>query len=228
MKIHPDTFTILKHFSRIHKSLTVPAGRVLTTITPQKTVVARAETPTDFPRQFSIFDLNRFLSVASLFGPDAEYAFGDEGIDVSEDGRSATYRYADDAVIKTKPPQGEIKFPSVDAEFRMSATDYRTLMKAAGVLGLEQVAVVGDGGATYLRALDAGNPLADRFSIRVGDAERDFVAVIKRENLDLFPSDYVVTVTRRGMARFVGSPVTSWVALESESKFAEEPAPAGA
>ena len=219
MRIHPQTIQVLKHFSEIYKSLTIPIGNTITTITPQKTVVARATVPTSFERQFTVYDLKRFLSVASLLGDDADYEFRDGSVVIRNSGQLATYTYADDAVVKTKPPQGEIKMPSLDAEFKLTQNDLKNLRRAAAVLGLPQLAVVGEDGVITLRAVDTANPLADGYSITVGETDQVFTAVLKLENLILYPDDYSVAVTKRGMARFTGQTVTTFVALEHESKF---------
>ena len=219
MRIHSQTIQVLKHFSEIHKSLTIPVGNTITTITPQKTVVARAITPTSFERQFTIYDLKRFLSVASLLGDDADFDFRDGSVVIRNHGQVATYTYADDAVIKTKPPQGEIKMPSLDAEFKLSQADLKGLRRAAAVLGLPQIAVIGEDGAIMLKVIDVTNPLADTYSITVGETNQLFTAILKLENLILYPDDYHVVVTRRGMAKFTGPTVTTFIALEHESKF---------
>src|SRR5208337_1354096 len=196
MRVHPDTVQVLRHFSEIYKSLTIPAGDVITTITPQKTIVARAKTPTVFERQFTIYDLKRFLSVASLLGDDADYEFHEGSVVIRNGGQLATYTYADDAVVKTKPPAGDIKMPSLDAEFKMSQADLKSLRRAAAVLGLPQVAVIGLDGAVTLRAIDTANPLADTYSIQVGETNHAFTAVLKLENIILYPDDYHVAVTK--------------------------------
>jgi gp45 sliding clamp len=221
VKIHTDTLTVLKQFSRIHKSITVPVGNVLTTITPLKTIVARASTPTSFERRFTVYDLDKFLGVVSLFN-DPDFLLEERYMVISDAHRSVQYTYADENVIKTKPPVNPIAMPSVDAKFNVTSDNLRDLGKALGVLGLPHVRVLGSGGKVYLQATDTKNPLVDKFSIRVGEADSEFEAVINKENLNLFPSDYEVSVTRKGMVNFSGKLISYWIALEEDSKFGGE------
>lgn len=219
MKIHPDTLTVLKNFARIHKGLTVPVGNVLTTITPLKTIMARATTPTSFEKRFTVYDLDRFLGVVSLFDADAEYAFDDKYVTISDSSRSVRYTYADESVIKTKAPVNDIVMPSIDAQFSMSLSGLKSLEKALGVMGLPHVQVQGTEGKVYLQATDSKNPLVDVFSIEVGTSDREFRAILKKENFSLFPSDYEVKLTQRGMANFKGKLIEYWIALEEDSTF---------
>lgn len=221
MKIHNDTLTVLKNFSRIHKSITIPEGSVITTITPLKTIVARASTPTTFEKRFTIYDLDRFLGVVSLFN-DPEFTFHDKNVTISDASRKVDYTYADESTVKTKAPTHDIVFPSVDASFNVTTDNLKDLTKALGVLGLPHVGIVGDGGNIYLQATDSKNPLVDKFSIRVGEAKQDFKAFILKENLNLFQSDYDVKITSRGMVNFRGKLIEYWIAIEADSAFEKE------
>lgn len=225
MKINNDTLTVLKNFSRIHKSITIPEGSVLTTITPLKTIVARAATTTTFEKRFTIYDLDRFLGVVSLFN-DPEFTFHDKSVTISDSSRKVDYTYADESTIKTKAPTHDIVFPTVDASFSVTTDNLKDLTKALGVLGLPHVAIVGEGGNLYLQATDSKNPLVDKFSMRVGETDREFRAYVLKENLNLFQSDYDVKITSRGMVNFRGKLIEYWIAIEEDSAFEKEKAAA--
>ena len=61
MKFSERTLTILKSFSTINKSILMKEGNVLKTITPEKTLVAKATITDSIPSQACIYDLSRFL-----------------------------------------------------------------------------------------------------------------------------------------------------------------------
>ena len=67
MKLSVDTVNILKNFSLINPSIAFKAGNSLSTMSPQRSVMARADLDDHFPSDGAIYDLSRFLGVISLF-----------------------------------------------------------------------------------------------------------------------------------------------------------------
>ena len=67
MKFESRTLQILKNFSTLNPSLQFKQGSVISTITPLKTVMARATIKENIPATFAIYELSKFLSVLSLF-----------------------------------------------------------------------------------------------------------------------------------------------------------------
>ena len=68
VKISEPTINILKNYAAINSNLFVSeAGSVLATISPVKNVAAEATVAEHFPQSFGIWDLNKFLSVLSIF-----------------------------------------------------------------------------------------------------------------------------------------------------------------
>ena len=63
MKFTNNTIALLKNFSAINTNLQFTAGNVIKTISPQKNILARAEVEEDFPQDFAIYDLNKFLEL---------------------------------------------------------------------------------------------------------------------------------------------------------------------
>ena len=67
MIIHNETIEYLKNFAEINQSLVIEKGDVIKTISEQTNVMARAGLKQEFPQDFSIYDLNKFLCFVSLF-----------------------------------------------------------------------------------------------------------------------------------------------------------------
>ena len=63
MKFSENTLTILKSFSTINKSILLKPGNTLKTITPEKTLVAKATISESLPSEACVYDLSRFLSI---------------------------------------------------------------------------------------------------------------------------------------------------------------------
>ena len=75
MKISHETLLILKNFATINSGIFVKQGNVLSTVSPQKNILADAIVTETFPQDFGIFDLNNFLSILSFYKEDTELEF---------------------------------------------------------------------------------------------------------------------------------------------------------
>jgi hypothetical protein len=217
MKLSQDTITILKNFSTINQSIIFKPGNVIRTISPQKTVMASATVPDEFPREAGIYNLSRFLSTLSMYS-EADLTFEDKRV-LFKQGKSMSYLTYTDASMIVAPPQKQIDLPGVDVSVKMSAENLQNVLKATGILGLPEVAFVGQDGSCYLKAIDSSNPSADSHSIDVGETEDTFSLIIKTENLQILPGDYTVELSSKGISKFTGKQATYFVAIESKSTY---------
>lgn len=217
MKIATNTVNVFKNFAKINPSIVVQEGNVLKTISPSKTIMAKAKVETQFSKKFAIYNLDRFISTISLFN-DPELKFGDKAVEIFDGNKKSNYTYADESVI-TKAPDKEINLPSVEVKFTLTNEVLKDVEKAAGVLGLPEIVVVGDGTNVFLQAMDTKNPSGDVYSVNIGDTDKVFRAIFKAENIKIIPEDYQVTISARGISHFSGKDVEYWIAIESTSTF---------
>jgi hypothetical protein len=216
MKLSARTLHLLKNFSTINPSIVLKPGGIATTISPNKTILARASIGDEIPNVVAIYNLSRFISTLSLFeNPDLD--FSDKSVRISDGSRSVVYHYADASIIMV-PPEKQIKLPSTDAECFITNKDFQNITKALSVLGLPEIAIVGDGENISLQAIDTKNP-ADTFSIIVGQSSNVFRAIFKSENLKIMDGDYTVSISSKGISQFVGTEVSYWIAVEATSTF---------
>lgn len=217
MKIDTDTINVLKNFAKINPSIVVQEGNVLKTISPTKTIMAKAKVKTDFGKRFAIYNLDRFISIVSTF-TDPEFKFGEKSVDISDNNKKQHYVYADENTV-TKAPEKEINLPSVDVSFTLTNDDLRDVEKAAGILALPEIAVVGDGKNISLQAVDTKNPTGDVYSIVIGKTDKAFKAIFKAENIKIIPGEYEVNISSKGISHFSGEGVEYFIAVESNSTF---------
>ena len=217
MKIDTNTVNVLKNFAKINPSILVQEGNVIKTISPGKTIMAKATVPTNFERKFAIYNLDRFLSAVSLF-TNPELSFDDQAVTIKEDQRVTKYMYADEATV-SKAPEKEINLPSVDVSFKLTNVALKEVEKALGVLGLPEIVVSGVDGKILLQAADTKNPSGDVYSVEVGTTDKAFKAVFKSENIKILPGDYEVNICSRGISHFKGTDVEYWIAVEQHSTF---------
>ena len=184
-----------------------------------KNILVEADITEEFNRDVAIYDLNQFLNCLSLI-PGAEIELGDNSISISDGSNSIDYRYSDPSVI-TAPPEKELNLPSEDVEVTLSEEHLETVKKAAAVLQIPDVSLIGDGETIYLTVRDKKNSGSNSYKIEVGETTNVFQFNLKTENLKLIPGDYDVTVSSKNLAKFVSHsrPVTYFIAIEPDSTF---------
>ena len=80
MKFSNETVNILKNFSMINPSIAFKKGNALATMSPQKSIMARAMLDDEFPSNGAIYDLSRFLgvrwkSIGKVYKTETKYSF---------------------------------------------------------------------------------------------------------------------------------------------------------
>jgi hypothetical protein len=218
MKLSEQTLTVLKNFTTINPSVVFKPGSELRTISPQKTVMAIAKIPDEFPIQACIYDASRFLSMLSLYeAPEVEFE-NNKFCFITDGKRKTRYTFADISMVIV-PPEKEINIPSEDVTVTVKWDDIQSVLKASGILNLPEIAFVGADGVCSISAVDSSNPTADGFDIAIGKTDDTFRLIIKTENLKLLPQDYTVTLCSKGISKFEGKDVKYFIAIESKSTY---------
>jgi hypothetical protein len=224
MKLSENTVSVLKSFAVINQGIEFKEGGVLQTISPQKSIMAKAEIEDVLPAQGCFYELNRFLGVLTLFD-DAQLQFNEKFVTVHDSKRSVNYTYADPQMIVT-PPAKEIQLPAIDVAVPVKWEDLSNTLKAASVMGLPEIAISSDGSVINLEAISSKNPTADKYSnvIDSNSSAKVFNAVFKIENIKVMNFDYDVELSSKGIAKFKsandeGPKLTYWIATEGHSTF---------
>lgn len=223
MKLEAKTVQVLKNFSTINPSMLFKPGNVLATVSPTRSVLAKARIGQQFEKQFAIYDLSRFLSVMSLFeNPDIE--LNEQSATIRSNDRELDYRYADPSTI-IAPPDKDLNLPSDDVSFTLTAANLADIQRALSALGMPEIAVVGDRKKMWLQVTDSKNSQGDSYKITLGTTTKKFKLVFKAENLKLIPQDYTVRITSKGISHFKGSSVVDvdyWITLEAKASSYED------
>ena len=139
LKLSKETFSILKNFSAHNSNLLVKPGNEINTITPAKNVVAQATVKEDFPVEFGIWDLNKFLGTISLFN-DPEFIFEDKCLYIEGNGGArVAYYYSEPRLLSTLTK--EVKMPETVVHFSITEDNFVSLQRAASVLQLPDLCV---------------------------------------------------------------------------------------
>jgi len=217
MKLNTRSIQVLKNFAAINPSIQFSEGTNLKTISPNKTMMAKAKLEDVIPSTFAIYDLSRFLGVVSLF-EDPEFGIETNMVNITSPGRKVSYTFADPSTIIT-PPDRPIEIGDADVTFELKQENFAEIMKALGVMSFPDFVVVGEDGKVILRATDTKNPSSDKYDIEVGTTDRTFTAVFKTENVKILPSSYTVSLSSKGISHFVSDDVEYWISLEANSTF---------
>lgn len=215
MKISAETQTILKNFATINGNIAFKAGEKLSTISPQRNVVAMTEIEEDFSEDFYIYDLSQFLGVLSLFeDPDVE--FTEKVATITEGNNSIEYHAASRDVLLL-PPDKQIKFPGADVTLVMTSAILSAIQKTSSVLSAPDLSIVGDGKNLVLRVSDLKNPSTNTYKVEIGETDKTFTVNIAINNLKLISQDYTVEISSKKISKWTSGKMTIYVALEASS-----------
>jgi hypothetical protein len=225
MKFSKDTFAILKNFAEINTGLHFKQGTVLKTISPKSSIVAEAVIKEEIPRDFTIYDLNKFLAIESLFN-DPDFEIKDDHLLVKAGNKSIRYGFADPSTVKGLSKNIEV--PEAQIKFTLKKEELSILQKAALILKAPHLVVESSGDSIRVNVQDINNSATDAFKVDVSvNPNKNFRLVIKVENLKIVDGDYEVAFSKAegksgvivGNFKNLSCPIQYWVALEKESQF---------
>ena len=212
MMLDVQTIQTLKAFAMINPSL--KPGSVIKTISPAKTILAKATVPAVFDREFAIYDLMRFLGAYSMF-EEADLDFGERSVNIGTAKESINYLYAEPACIVVAPDR-ELPADDPVVDFDLSTDVLQRTMKALSMIGAPEVSVTGRDGTVYLEAIDSKNSSSSTYKVELGSTNKTFQLIMAAEKLKLLPCDYKVSITDR-FAYFKGPDIEYWISLELNS-----------
>lgn len=226
MKLTPKTLNILKNFYTINSAIRFEPGNVLRTCSPTKTIMASATLDMSFDNKFCIYDISRFLNALGLFS-EPDIKVGEKQLIIDGGASKVNYILAAENLIVT-PSDNVIEMPDdPPGQFVLTNEDMQQLFKAMSILGLPEVAIVGDQKKLMLKGVDPEGKVQDGYSQDIGTTSRKFKAIIKLDNLKLFPGDYEVKIAlvsgQKGpipVANFVGKTesIEYFVAVSKDSE----------
>jgi hypothetical protein len=221
MKLSESTINVLKNFANINAGMQFKEGSVIRTISKGQNVLGKATVTEKFEKDFVIYDLNRFLSLySSLTDPEIIINDAANCLTVKSGTSKTVYGLADESMILA-PPAKELKIDGAEVNFRLTKDDLNQVLKLAGILGLPNIAAVGDGTQISISALDVKNADSDNFSIKVGETSSTFKMIFNTENLKMIPGTYDVQISSKGISHFkhISDTIEYWVATEAGSNY---------
>ena len=218
MKLSEKTIAVLKSFSTINQSIKITPGNTLSTMHPMKTLLAKATIDDTFDRTFCIYELPRFLGTLSLF-KDPEIEIRDSDMVISSGRQKVIYRFCDQSLI-VAAPEKDLAFPEPEVVFELDESNLSSVIKATGILQLPEIAIVGEDGKLFARAVNTKDVGSDSFNIELGDTDQVFTAVFKPEYITrLLNGSYKVELSSKKISRWTSDGVVYFIATEANSSF---------
>lgn len=218
MQLSKETLAIFKNFGGINSHLTIKEGNKLSTVTVAGNVMAEVTVAEQFPIDFGIYDMNEFLGVMSLFeSPDLD--FSEKYVTIKENKNAIRYFAAN--IANLTPIRNLKQFPAPDIEFDLSSQMLAQIQRAASVLKVFDLFIIGDGSTVTLSVGDKKNPTGNTYSSEVGVTDKTFNIRMQVENLRMMPGDYKVSIGGKKVSRFKSTTqdLTYYVAVELDSTF---------
>ena len=216
-----DTVNVLKNFSQINPSIAFKPGNKLSTMSPQKSIMAIAEVQDVFPSSGAIYDLGRFLGVVSLFESPA-YTFNETHLDIRDNQKSVAYTFCSEDMV-VRPTKDDIMV-APDVNINITNDNIQQVLRAATIMSLPEVCITGTDDI-QLKAVKSEGTSTDQYSQVIANNEtgHKFNFIFKTENLKLLPDDYNVIIDSRGISQFRSASATPkltyWIAVEQTSEF---------
>ena len=132
-----ETLTVLKNFASINKSIRIREGKQLMIFNANIPLFAVATVEDEFPKSFSLYDLNQWLSTLSLFN-EPQINFQEKHMEISSGRIKAKYRYSP-ATITSDQPDFIPPMPSTHFSFYLPKEQLQEILKAASVMGLKEL-----------------------------------------------------------------------------------------
>jgi hypothetical protein len=219
MKFDVKTLDVLKNFYTINPGIKFTKGKILKTVSPlSKSILAKAYITDEIEAEFCIGELNKFMSVLSLFG-NPEITFGDTSCIIKGNNNRVEYVYTAENFM-TVAPDKEPKLTNCEVQFTFTNENFQEVRKAMAILQSDLMVVVGDGKQLSIQTRDSKNVVKDRYTLTIGETSHNCELVIKGEHLKLLPLDYEVSITSKGFSWFKNPDVEYWIVLDAAlSKF---------
>ena len=116
-----------------------------------------------------------------------------------------------------------LKVPDMVVDFVLTEDQLSELMRAASVLGLNDLSVNSDGGTLNMVVFDKQDPSSNTYTVELGDVPVDgeFDFHFRVDNLKMLPGDYTVSISDKSVSQFesISRDLCYYVALESTSRY---------
>lgn len=219
MKFEQNTIDIIRNLNQITQSgIRFPEGNIISVADGMQqgdrmkgvTTVCIAELTQEITEELLVFDPVQFFSALSTFENPMIEVEGQTIIVRDEKTKKlGSFKIMMGAreVVGKGVTANEETFEGDDIiKLQLDADAINHLFKAVGIVVAPYIMFIGKDGDLLVRGHDKDNPTADQYNMPIGVTERDFQIPVKVESINKLMKgvDYDVTLTQKGIVRFVG------------------------
>ena len=225
MKLSKQTLEILQGISLINNKSPVNGavfkkGNTIKVRRYKQTMpVMYARVADEFPRDFAVYDMNKFISTANLF-EEPELSFENQYIVFKSGKRKAKIRYVAENLIEPDTTffDKQIKLPSVDFQCTISNDTLKSILDSDSMYKSPQIAFIGDGTDVFLTTYNTRDTNSDSLQIEVGQTSDEFTIIVDTDLLKFLKRDYQVSISYKGLLEWKSNDVVYYITAMEKSK----------
>lgn len=222
MQISKATQELLASFTLINPSILIKTGNSISTMSPAKNILAKADINEEFDHEVCIYDLGQFLGITKqdIF-EGAEYNFNETSVKIVKDGNAVTYNYAAPNTI-ILPPDKLPQMPDADVIVELEEATLKNVINMANVLGKDDISINSDGQTVNISVTDKSDTSSNVFDSNLATGDGSVYSMyFKKESLKILPGTYTVKLSKQFISHFEheDGDLEYWIALEQDSEY---------
>lgn len=221
MKLSPNFVEVLANFSTINSGMVFKPGKILRTMSQNKTILAQAEVDEIFEQEFGIYDLSRLLALLSLNKTAPEVEVEKESIVIIGLGGNGRIRqrFTDTKLIAAAPDKN-VKVANYDVEFVLDHNVFKWIFNVSSILKCPHTVIQGEPGQKMtMSAIDVKGEIVDSAQVILDSiSDKKFHVVLKNDNIKVIPGKYNVSISKTGFAFFkhTEKKLQYWITIENK------------
>ena len=220
MKLSEYTLTVLKNFASINSGVVIRPGSLQQTISPEESILVKAELTDVFPSQFGIYDLNQFLgNVTTLNNP--ELTFTDKIVTLDDGAVQMVYFSCRPELIKS-PPDKPFDLKNPDVTFDLTHAALSKILKLGSMNSLSHLSFTGAGNEIRMKVHDRKSDSSNFAATMISENtyKEDFSESFVTDSLKMLQDDYTVEMKLGAFAKFTGKKtnIKYFIAFEKKNK----------
>lgn len=224
MKLSPETLEIISSIALINSGSPVQGAvfkkgnQIKARRYKSSAPIVYATITEEFPRDFAIYDVKKFLNLFKLLD-DPEITFETDYIHLKSGKKTAKLKYV--AANMIEDPSffdKNIKMPSVDFICDIPVDVLKTMKTAASMMAAPEIAFISDGKTVKLTTYNTRDLKSEKFEVEVGQSELKFTIIIDLSLIQFIASDYTVSICMKGLIEWKSDKVKYYITCSDKSK----------
>lgn len=220
MKFTNQLVDVLRNFSTINQSILFKPGKIVSTVSPLKTILANATVDVEIEKEFAIYDLHEFLAIVSLM-PNCDVSFTAHQIVLGTKQKKIKYTFAHPSTIVASQYNSiELQSNDIITTFDLPYSEISNLNKISAIWKSDTITIEGEDGNVVIKAGNTKDPSSSNYVFEVENVQKPFTQrfslSLKIESLRVLNKNYTVVIPNKKLIQMtdVDQSVTYWIATD--------------